>query len=154
MTPLFKKMSFKGHPTVYLFDAPDSFGTEVEAMTGVTQVQNQIPSQPLPEGAYALGFVLTQAQVDILAHIYADYMPGDATLWIAYPKGTSKRYKCDFNRDTGWGVLGQLGFEPVRQIAIDEDWSALRFRRVQYIKVMTRSFAMTEEGKAKVAKKG
>jgi hypothetical protein len=35
-------------------------------------------------------------------------------------------------------VLGDAGFEPVRQVAIDEDWSALRFRRVEYIKSMTR----------------
>jgi hypothetical protein len=26
------------------------------------------------------------------------------------------------------------GFDTVRQVAIDEDWSALRFRRVEYIK--------------------
>jgi hypothetical protein len=38
----------------------------------------------------------------------------------------------------------------VRQVAIDEDWSALRFRRVAHIKKMTRSFAMTSEGKQKV----
>jgi hypothetical protein len=35
-------------------------------------------------------------------------------------------------------------------VAIDEDWSALRFRRVGYIKTMTRSFAMTKAGKEKV----
>jgi hypothetical protein len=27
-----------------------------------------------------------------------------------------------------------LGFDTVRQVAIDDDWSALRFRRVEYIK--------------------
>ncbi len=26
------------------------------------------------------------------------------------------------------------GFDTVRQVAIDEDWSALRFRRVEFIK--------------------
>jgi hypothetical protein len=51
-----------------------------------------------------------------------------------YPKGTSKRYTCDFNRDSGWEVIRNAGFDSVRQIAIDEDWSALRFRRVEYIK--------------------
>ena len=61
-------------------------------------------------------------------------------------------YKCDFNRDNGWTRLGELGFEPVRQVAIDDDWSALRFRRVGFIKTMTRSFAMTEEGKARIKK--
>jgi hypothetical protein len=59
---------------------------------------------------------------------------GDAILWMAYPKGTSKRYECEFNRDNGWDVLGRAGFEGVRQVAIDEDWSALRFRRVEFSK--------------------
>jgi hypothetical protein len=35
---------------------------------------------------------------------------------------------------------------------LNEDWSALRFRRVEFIKKMTRSFAMTEEGKKKTSK--
>lgn len=26
------------------------------------------------------------------------------------------------------------GFRPIRQVAIDEDWSALRFRRVEFVK--------------------
>jgi len=47
-------------------------------------------------------------------------------------------YRCDFNRDTGWVALGEIGFEGVRQIAIDEDWTALRFRRVEFIKTLTR----------------
>ena len=34
--------------------------------------------------------------------------------------------------------MGEAGFEPVRMVAIDEDWSALRFRRAEFIKNMTR----------------
>jgi hypothetical protein len=64
---------------------------------------------------------------------------GDAQLWMVYPKGSSKKYKCEFNRDTGWTALGVAGYEPVRQVAIDEDWSALRFRKVAFIKTMTRN---------------
>lgn len=48
-------------------------------------------------------------------------------------KGTSKRYACEFNRDTGWQVIRGLGFDSVRQVAIDEDWTTLRFRRKEYI---------------------
>ena len=55
-------------------------------------------------------------------------------IWFAYPKGTSRRYTCEFNRDTGWNVIRGSGFESVRQVAIDEDWSALRFRRREYVK--------------------
>jgi hypothetical protein len=35
----------------------------------------------------------------------------------------------------------------IRQIAIDDDWSALRFRKPEHIKTMTRKFAVTEKGK-------
>lgn len=58
-------------------------------------------------------------------------------IWYAYPKGTSKRYKCEFNRDNGWDAVLAAGFDSVRQIAIDEDWSALRFRRILYINSQT-----------------
>ena len=34
--------------------------------------------------------------------------------------------------------MGKAGFEGVRMVAIDEDWSAVRFRRVEFIKTMTR----------------
>jgi hypothetical protein len=62
---------------------------------------------------------------------------------------------CDFNRDTGWQPLGKYDLEPVRQVAIDEDWSALRFRNVNNIKKMTRNSAMTlsKEGKNRTLKK-
>ena len=79
---------------------------------------------------------------------------GDAIVWFCYPKGTSKKYKCEFNRDNGWAVLGNFGFEPVRMVAVDEDWSALRFRKTTYIKTLTRSssFAISADGKARTQK--
>ncbi len=75
----------------------------------------------------------------------------DVVLWFAYPKGTSKNYKCDFNRDNGWDALGELNFEGVRIVSIDEDWSALRFRKVRFIKNMTRNEKMilSKEGAKK-----
>ena len=32
-------------------------------------------------------------------------------------------------------MLRSAGFDAVRAVAIDEDWSALRFRRMEFIKV-------------------
>jgi len=49
-------------------------------------------------------------------------------------RGRIKKYTCDISRDNGWQALGELGFEGVRMVAIDEDWSAVRFRRAEYIK--------------------
>jgi len=74
-------------------------------------------------------------------------------VWFAYPKGTSKKYKSEINRDSGWQVLGKAGFEPVRMVAIDEDWSACRFRRAEFIKAMTRAkeHRMSAHGKSRPA---
>ena len=56
-------------------------------------------------------------------------------------------------RAVRWKAVGEAGFEPVRMVAIDEDWSAVRFRRVEFIKTMTRGaeWAMTRAGKAKAS---
>jgi len=80
---------------------------------------------------------------------------GDAVVWFAYPKGSSKKYKSEINRDAGWQVLGDAGFEPVRMVAIDEDWSAVRFRRADFIKSLTRGkeHRMSAQGKARAARK-
>jgi len=45
-------------------------------------------------------------------------------LWIAYPKGN----RADINRDSLWPILAERGLRPITQIALDDTWSALRFR--------------------------
>jgi hypothetical protein len=50
----------------------------------------------------------------------------DHLTWIAYPKGG--QLGTDLNRDILWNLLRGKGVKPVRQIAIDDTWSALRFR--------------------------
>jgi hypothetical protein len=57
----------------------------------------------------------------------------EGLLWIAYPKKSSG-IKTDISRDQGWEPLMEAGFGPVRQIAIDETWSALRWRPERDIK--------------------
>jgi len=51
-------------------------------------------------------------------------------LWIAYPKQSAK-VKTDITRDRGWEPVTAAGLRPVTQIAIDETWSALRWRPVE-----------------------
>src|SRR4029453_10549198 len=87
---------------------------------------------------FSLAFVVTQKEVDTLGPQVAKKAKGDAVVWFAYPKGSSKKYTSQINRDNGWGGMGKGGFEPVRMGGIDEDWSAVRFRRVEFIKTMNR----------------
>jgi hypothetical protein len=47
-----------------------------------------------------------------------------AAFWVAYPKGN----RADINRDSLWPLLAEHGFRPISQVALDDTWSALRFR--------------------------
>lgn len=86
------------------------------------------------QAGFGLAFAITQAQLDARLHELATHCPDDAVIWIAYPKQASRRHRCEFNRDSGWDVAGELGLEPVRMVSVDADWSALRLRRSRYIK--------------------
>lgn len=147
MNALFKKLNYKDQAAIHIVNAPASFNPAVDEMRPITAVHDTMSKA---KGvSFAIAFATKQAEVDKFAQQIAKSSAGDAVVWIAYPKGSSKKYTCEFNRDTGWTEMGQHGFEPVRQVAIDEDWSALRFRRVDFIKSMTRSFAITEKGQEK-----
>jgi hypothetical protein len=152
MSAIFNKLNLKSQTEILVLNAPESFEPELAALENVTIRRN---AREMKEIAFSLAFVTKQKEVDAIARTIARKATGDAIVWFAYPKGTSKKYQCDFNRDTGWAALGASGFEGVRMVAIDEDWSALRFRRVEFIRAMTRDKkrAITKQGKKKVAKK-
>jgi hypothetical protein len=148
---VFAKLNLKEQGEIVVLNAPASFETELGELKGIV-VHRGLPRRgPV---SFAIAFVTRQLEVDLAAKALARLGQGDAVIWFAYPKGSSKRYRCDFNRDTGWAALGAAGFEAVRLVAIDEDWSALRFRRVEFIKALTRSAsrALSAKGKRRAAK--
>lgn len=152
MPTVFEKLNLKDHNQIVVLNAPESFEQELAALDGVSVLRE---AQAAGQIGFSLAFVTRQKEIDALAKVISRKAAGDAVVWFAYPKGASRKYRCDFNRDHGWDALGKAGFEPVRMIAIDEDWSAIRFRRVEYIKTMTRAprHRLTERGNSRGAKR-
>ena len=149
MDTVFKKLNLKNQKEVVVLNAPGSFQVNLDSISGEASVITSL--QGLKEIEFILIFVTKQSEIDALIPLAAPLLKGDVLLWMCYPKGTSKKYKCDFNRDTGWTVMGTYDLEPVRMVAIDEDWSALRFKKVDFIKTMKRSsvHALSEKGRVK-----
>lgn len=131
MASVFEKLNLKAQREILVLNAPASFEPELAGLQGI-RVRRSL--EGVDSVSFALVFACTQAQVDGAAQFLAPLARGDAILWFAYPKAASKKYRCEFNRDTGWAGLQRLGFDTVRLVAIDTDWSAMRFRRVEYIK--------------------
>lgn len=152
MASIFGKLNLKEPKEILVLNAPESFEPELKTLNRVT-VQRDLNSIDRVE--FSLAFVTKQKEVDTLGKAIGKKAEGDAVVWFAYPKGSSKKYKSEINRDSGWKVMGDAGFEPVRMVAIDEDWSAVRFRRVDFIKTLTRGkeHRMSAKGKARATLK-
>ncbi|WP_438446402.1 hypothetical protein [Gorillibacterium sp. sgz5001074] len=89
------------------------------------------------EGAY--GFVLlyvrNSGELNEWLPKTLPILEDDAVFWICYPKKTSKKVETDLNRDVMWElVAGQSPYRPVSNVALDEAWSALRFRHEDKVK--------------------
>ena len=130
MPSVFEKLNLKDQSEVLILAAPTSFEPEVQALADVAVVRDARKAKAID---FALVFVTTRAEVDAAMKMVVGKAAGDVVLWFAYPKGTSKRYASEINRDNGWDSLKSAGFETVRLVAIDQDWSALRFRRKAYV---------------------
>jgi hypothetical protein len=137
MNTLFKKLNFKEFKDILILNHPSDFQQHLDEMILFTTIYTEI--KKLDKIDFVLSFITKQTEIGSIMEQLSTKLSSDAIVWFSYPKGTSKKYSCDFNRDRGWNSMGKYNFEPVRQVAIDEDWSAIRFRNVAHIKKITRN---------------
>jgi hypothetical protein len=107
------KLQLRTGQGIRIVNAPVGFALEGEASGGT-----------VPDGL----LVFVHSAADLGAHaaeIFASAR-ADRLTWVAYPK--AGRLGTDLNRDRLAAALRDGGAAPVRQIALDETWSALRFR--------------------------
>ena len=122
MNPILKKLFYKDQDPVLLLAAPPEFKAIAKAFVGKVHA--------IPKGSYGflLGFAKDAAGMGEIAKTAKKALAEDGVFWMAYPKGTSKRYKAAINRDTIHEAMGKKGFDGVSLVALDEDWSAMRFK--------------------------
>ena len=131
VSKLFVKLNLTTQRAISVLNPPDVFRKELASLRDVKIAETLAGAG---EPVFIVAFVTKKAEIDKLAGPIAKKAKGDAIVWFAYPKGTSRKYSCDINRDKGWEAMKKHGFDTVRQVSIDEDWSALRFRRIEFIK--------------------
>jgi len=72
-----------------------------------------------------IGFAVCRGDLDQFGPVIGAAR-ADRLAWIGYPKGG--KLGTDLNRDQLAQALASHGIQPVRQVSIDDTWSALRFR--------------------------
>jgi hypothetical protein len=129
---ILRKLGYKPGSTVHCHHVPDQlapvFGPLVASQTTT------------PETAqWSIWFVQSAQALEACATMANNSYANGGHLWFAYPK-LSGKIKTDITRDKGWSALAPFDLLPVMQVALDTDWSALRFRRRAEIKKLTRKF--------------
>jgi hypothetical protein len=142
--PVIKKLNFKDQgQSVLILNPPKAYEEVIAALQG--EIHHEVINKSYE---FVQVFGTTNAELQRLGQQASNHVTEDGLLWLCYPKKASKIYKgSDCSRESVTSMLANQGVEPVRQVAIDDDWSALRFRKPDKIKKMTRKFAVTELGK-------
>ncbi len=75
----------------------------------------------------ALVFANGEGALRAILNIQHEKLAQAPTFWVAYPKAN----RVDINRDSLWPILSEYGMRPISQVALDDTWSALRFRALK-----------------------
>jgi hypothetical protein len=89
--------------------------------------------RPIPDAVAAdhdwiLLYAADRTALEAALPSVAGALASPGTLWIAYPKGSSRR-QTDLTRDAGWDALRDADLMWLSLVAIDDAWSAFSLRR-------------------------
>lgn len=138
MRDLLRKLNYKQYKRITLIDAEESFKKALsEELPDVISDYEIDPRCPYE---FMIIFVRTMSDVERIAPVALHNLTADGILWFCYPKKTSRKYSSGLERDKGWKALNSAGFHGIRMVSIDDDWSALRFRNIKFIKSVSQRF--------------
>lgn len=133
LSPMAKKLRLVPEHRVAVLNAPDGYVDRLRpgpfAIT--TELQQSEPYDVV------LLFVKDVDELRRLGPTAIRAAKAGGLLWITYPKGGKTRDATDLPATPWWvrrDVLGEItsekGLKPVAFVAIDDNWTALRFKRV------------------------
>jgi hypothetical protein len=132
MKRLLEKLNYKGQERIAVINAEDSFTIPLSIELKNAIIDKEIdPRYPYD---FIILFVKNTSEIEFFTPIALHNLLADGVLWFCYPKKTSKICSSDIDRDHGWNTLNDFGFHGIRMVGIDDDWSAMRFRSIKFIK--------------------
>jgi hypothetical protein len=138
MAKMLEKLNHKGNKRIAVINASKNILSDLHSEEPGLTIDKEIdPRFPYD---FMMIFVKSKAEVDNYSQMALHNLMCDGVLWFCYPKKTSRNYNSDIDRDHGWKALNDADFHGIRLVAIDNDWSALRFRNSKFIKSTSEKF--------------
>ncbi|MGC1872148.1 MAG: hypothetical protein WA700_14430 [Acidobacteriaceae bacterium] len=129
VNPIVKNLGLKLGMRALVFGAPDGY---LETLTPLPEGV-EIATKPRGTFEFIQFFATRMAEVKKSAPALLQRAAPGAVFWITYPKKTSA-VDSDLSRDILAAAMTNQGWGPVSIVALDEVWSALRFRPIADVK--------------------
>lgn len=126
---LAKKLLIKPNMRIGMRNAPEGFAEQLGELPPEAAVAADAEPGSLD---LILLFVKSLAELEAQAPEAINAIKYDGLFWICYPKKTSK-IKTDIDRDTGWDKMKAIHYAGVAMVAIDDTWSAMRYRPAERV---------------------
>jgi hypothetical protein len=134
LSPLAKKLRFEQNFRVAILNAPAGYLATLSPAPA--DLHTEIQPDELFDAVQL--FVSGVEELQALGPAAIRAVKGEGLLWITYPKGGKTRGVTDLPATPSWvktDVLGEItsqtGYKPVAFVKIDDNWTALRFKRVE-----------------------
>lgn len=121
--PLWKKLGIKESFHCHLFQSPKNYFELLEETPKETEWDDDFRNSPYD---FIHVFLTSKESLEKGWNAWKDGLKKDGSLWVSWPKGTSK-LDTDLNGNVvrEFGLAG--GLVDVKVCAVDEDWSGLKF---------------------------
>jgi len=122
-TPLIRKLGLKTTDTILLINEPADYAQ----LIGLDPGNLKNTSLPDKDHADFIHFFTSEmAELEVMTDQLKQKLIKGGSLWLSWPKGTSKLTK-DLNGNDVRRVGLQTGLVDVKVCAVDSDWSAIKF---------------------------
>jgi hypothetical protein len=124
MKSALSKLQFKAQKPVLVLYPPTEAAGLVEALGALEALEGEEPAE------FFLAFAKDMDDAEDAVDVADEDLADGGLFWLAYPKKTSKQYPgTEIDRDSLHARLADLAWEGVSLVALDDDWSAMRFKR-------------------------
>ena len=131
---LLEKLQLKDERNLLIQGLPSSIEKQFVKLAFAKNLTPLLKSRRID---FALVFAVNEQQLGGIVQEVLPALHSEAKFWVAYPKIGSK-IATTLNRDCSWECITGVGYEVVRQVALDHVWTAIRFRKADPVALLSR----------------
>jgi hypothetical protein len=128
MKTVFEKLKLTDQKEILVLNEPEGFDKNLEDLKNIEIYESLLQVTKVD---FAIVFVTTINDVEDQMQTLLLKLKDDAILWLAYPTNS---LKTDIDEKYNWKPLTSNCFETTKSVLINDDWQAIRFRKLEYLK--------------------